>query len=68
MIHEYELFYRDAKVCIQDYHQFGCLTACNHQGRIIPGAYKFNALVTTYEVILGECVSSCVFLLYSEYI
>ena len=45
-----------------------CLTACNHQGRIIPGAYKFNALVTTYEVILGECISSYVFLLYAVHI
>lgn len=55
MIHEYELFYRDAKVFIDlIYHQL-LLTSCVQQGRIIPGAYKFNALVTTYEVILGEC-------------
>ena len=34
-------------------HFIVSLTACIQQGRIVPGAYKFNALVTTYEVILG---------------
>jgi len=38
LIHEYELYYRDAR------------------GKIIPGAFKFNVIVTTYEVMLCECV------------
>ena len=50
------------RYCI-DYKLRVTFTACIQQGRIIPGAYKFNALVTTYEVILGEyvCVSVSVY-------
>lgn len=25
------------------------------QGRLIPGAYKFDALITTFEMILSDC-------------
>lgn len=46
MIHEYDLYFRDA------------------EGKVISDGYKFNVLVTTYDVLLSEltdnsCTYSC---------
>uniref|UniRef100_A0A8C3QJW1 Helicase ATP-binding domain-containing protein n=1 Tax=Cyanoderma ruficeps TaxID=181631 RepID=A0A8C3QJW1_9PASS len=35
--------------------EFGTWTHLNTIGRLIPGAYKFDALITTFEMILSEC-------------
>ncbi|XP_040272758.1 chromodomain-helicase-DNA-binding protein 8 isoform X2 [Bufo bufo] len=48
MIQQYEMYCKDSKS--------DCgLTGFNRQGRLIPGAYKFDALITTFEMVLSDC-------------